>query len=233
MKALKQANMRCSKRFLFSLLSSLLAAFTLDSADAQYFGQNKVQYEHFKFEILKTDHFDVYFYPEEQEAAQQAARMAERWYSRHKFILQHELNGRQPILLYASHPQFEQTNALGGGDIGEGTGGVTEALQRRVVLPFAGPIAETDHVIGHELVHAFQYDITGVNTGGRFRSPAGLQLPLWFIEGMAEFLSLGPNDPNTAMWMRDAVKTEKKLPNLRDLDSGHIVWRHHARCTYR
>ncbi|MGH7495465.1 MAG: hypothetical protein ACREOO_24160 [bacterium] len=171
---------------------------------------------------LHTDHFDIYFYPEEKAAAQQAARMAERWYSRHKFILQHELNGRQAILLYASHPQFEQTNALGGGDIGEGTGGVTEALQRRIVLPFAGPIAETDHVIGHELVHAFQYDLTGVNTGGRFRSPAGLQLPLWFIEGMAEFLSLGSNDPNTAMWMRDAVKTQKKLPNLRDLEGGRF-----------
>lgn len=186
-------------------------------ANAQYFGQNKVQYENFKFEILQTDHFDIYFYPEEKEAAQQAARMAERWYARHKFILQHELNGRQPLLLYASHPQFEQTNALGG-DIGEGTGGVTEALQRRIVVPFAGPIAETDHVIGHELVHAFQYDITGVNTGGRFRSPVGLQLPLWFIEGMAEFLSLGPNDPNTAMWMRDAVKSQKKLPTLRRLE---------------
>ncbi len=204
------------------LLTGVFLIGTPRNAAAQYFGQNRVQYEHFKFEILKTDHFDIYFYPEEKDAAQQAARMAERWYSRHKFTLQHELTGRQPILLYASHPQFGQTNALGGEDIGEGTGGVTEALQRRVVLPLAGPIAETDHVIGHELVHAFQYDITGVNTGGRFRSPAGLQLPLWFIEGMAEFLSLGWNDPNTAMWMRDAVKTQKKLPNLRDLESGRF-----------
>ncbi|MGH7457352.1 MAG: peptidase S9, partial [bacterium] len=205
-------------RHIFFALLVLSLTPVVRTAEAQYFGQNKVQYENFKFEILKTDHFDIYFYSEEKAAAQQAARMAERWYARHKFILQHELNGRQPILLYASHPQFEQTNALGGGDIGEGTGGVTEALQRRVVLPFAGPIAETDHVIGHDLVHAFQYDITGVNTGGRFRSPAGLQLPLWFIEGMAEFLSLGPNDPNTAMWMRDAVKSQKKLPTLRQLE---------------
>lgn len=207
---------------------SLILAFALLSfspllrtVEAQYFGQNKVQYENFKFEILKTDHFDIYFYPEEKEAAQQAAHMAERWYARHKFILQHELSGRQPILLYASSPQFQQTNAVSG-EIGEGTGGVTEALQRRVVLPFAGPIAETDHVIGHELVHAFQYDITGVNTGGRFRSDVGLQLPLWFIEGMAEFLSLGPNDPNTAMWMRDAVKSEKRLPSYRQLDDSRF-----------
>lgn len=215
----------CFHSFLTALL--VLSTPLVRRAEAQYFGQNRVQYDNFKFEIFKTDHFDIYFYPEEREAAQQAARMAERWYARHRFILQHELNGRQPILLYASHPHFEQTNALGGGDIGEGTGGVTEALLRRIVVPFAGPIAETDHVIGHELVHAFQYDMTGVNTGGGLRAEAGLQLPLWFIEGMAEFLSLGPNDPNTAMWMRDAVKSQKKLPSVRQLeDSRYFPYRY-------
>ena len=39
--------------------------------------------------------------------------------------------------------------------MGEGTGGVTEAA-KRIVLPLAGPIQLTDHVFGHELVHAFQ-----------------------------------------------------------------------------
>ena len=29
-----------------------------------------------------------------------------------------------------------------------------------VMLPFGGPLSDTDHVIGHELVHAFQFDIT-------------------------------------------------------------------------
>ena len=74
-------------------------------------------------------------------------------------------------------------------------------------------LAETDHVIGHELVHAFQYDITGV---GR-QSMTGLtRVPLWFIEGMAEYLSIGPVDPNTTMWMRDAVR-RGELPSFRDL----------------
>ena len=64
---------------------------------------------------------------------------------------------RQPLILYAAHPHFQQTNILG--EIGEGTGGVTESNRRRVILPFAGGLAETDHVLGHELVHAFQYDM--------------------------------------------------------------------------
>ena len=126
-------------------------------SSAQYFGRNKVQYERFDFKVLATEHFDIYYYPEEEAAVRLAARMAERWHARLTRLLQHELSGRQPLILYAAHPHFQQTNILG--EIGEGTGGVTESNRRRVILPFAGGLAETDHVLGHELVHAFQYDI--------------------------------------------------------------------------
>ena len=182
-------------------------------APAQYFGRNAVQYETFRFKILRTQHFDVYFYDKEAEAAAEAARMAERWYTRLSGILRHELSGRQPLILYADHPDFEQTNVLGE-QPGEGTGGVTESLKRRIIMPMAGSLAETDHVIGHELVHAFQYDITGV---GRGSMVTGLnRVPLWFVEGMAEYLSVGPVDPNTTMWMRDAVRTGT-LPSFNGL----------------
>jgi hypothetical protein len=74
-----------------------------------------------------------------------------------------------------------------------------------------------DHVLGHELVHAFQFDITGGGpTGATGGLPAASQLPLWFIEGMAEYFSLGPDDPFTAMWMRDAV--QHKFPTFAQLD---------------
>ena len=187
------------------------------TAQAQYFGRNKVQYESLKFQVLHTDHFDVYFYREEEQAAEQAARLAERWYARYSRFFGHELSSRQPLLLYASSAAFQQTNAIPG-ELGEGTGGVTEATKRRIVLPLGSSLAESDHVIGHELVHAFQYDITGgPGRGGPGGMPSAAQMPLWFIEGMAEYLSLGPEDPNTAMWMRDAA-LRNKLPTYRQLD---------------
>lgn len=223
------------RRFLsFACLAILaLGAGPLTStAEAQYFGRNKVQYETFDFEVLETEHFDIYYYPSEREAVEQAARMAERWYARLSRVLNHELRGRQPLILYASHPDFQQTTALPG-RIGEGTGGATEPLKRRIVLPLAGPLAETDHVIGHELVHAFQFDITTRSRspmgGGQF--PTALGLPLWFVEGMAEYLSAGPVDAHTSMWMREAALREK-VPSLRQLNNprffpyryGQALW---------
>ena len=212
------------------LCCAALAAAVPSVATAQggYFGQNKVQYHKFDFKVLQTDHFDIYYYPEEEAAARVTARMAERWYGRISRLLTHELRGRQPLILYASGPHFRETNAIEGG-IGEGTGGVTEAYKRRIILPLAGPLESTDHVLGHELVHAFQYDITGTNVNSN--AAGALALPLWFIEGMAEYLSIGPDDPHTAMWMREAARRER-LPQIKDLEDpryfpyryGQALW---------
>jgi hypothetical protein len=179
-----------------------------------YFGRNKIQYEDFKFEVLRTEHFDIYFYPEERDGAEKVGRLAERWRARLGEIFGHELTQPQPIVLYASSPHFQQTNVVQG--IGEGTGGVTEGLKRRVALPLAGSLAETDHVLGHELVHAFQYDIASRQPDDSAGS-ALERLPLWFVEGMAEYLSLGYIDANTAMWIRDAAREGKKLPTIGQL----------------
>jgi Tol biopolymer transport system component len=209
-------------------LCVLLGLPSASLAQGGYFGKNKVQYREFDFKVLKTDHFDIYYYPEEEQAAQMASRMAERWYTRLSQLLNHQLSTRQPLILYASGSDFRQTNAVEG-EMGEGTGGVTEAYKRRIVLPFAGPIESSDHVLGHELVHAFQYDITGTNVSSG--SIGALGLPLWFIEGMAEYLSIGPEDPVTAMWMREATRREQ-LPDIDKLDNpkyfpyryGQALW---------
>src|SRR4026207_2501414 len=79
-------------------------------ASAQYFGRNKVQYKKLDFQVLKTEHFDIYYYPEERDGIDFAARMAERWRARLGRILGHELSGRQPLGLYASPPHFAHTN---------------------------------------------------------------------------------------------------------------------------
>src|SRR5256884_1655307 len=197
---------------------------------AQYFGQNKVQYRTFDFQIIQTEHFEVYYYPAERVAALDAARMAERWYARLSRVLHHEFQGRKPIISDASQSDFQQTNVVDAS--GEGLGGVTEFFKHRMVLPFTGSYEELEHVLGHEMVHQFQYDVFS-----RGRIGAGVQTlvnvnpPLWFMEGMAEYLSLGPIDNHTAMWLRDA-SLEGHLPTLQQLTYeqvfpyyfGHAMW---------
>jgi Tol biopolymer transport system component len=182
-------------------------------ADAQYFGRNKVQYEKFDWRILKTDHFDLYFYPAESIKVHDAGRQSERWYTRLSDIFRHQFD-RKAIVWYADHPDFQQTNVISD-QLTEGTGGVTEGLRTRVVMPFTGISKDDEHVTGHELVHVFQYNIAETAPGQGGLARLGV-LPLWLVEGMAEYFSLGRNHAHSAMWMRDAVMRDK-FPTIKQL----------------
>jgi Tol biopolymer transport system component len=192
----------------------LLALLPL-GVEAQYFGRNKVQYTTHNFAIIQTEHFDVHYYPEEREAAMDVARMAERSYVRLSRMLNHQFTDRKPIILYASHSDFQQTNTTYG-QVDEGVGGFTDFLRHRNVFPLTGSYRETEHVLMHEMVHQFQFDIWS-----RGRGASGIQgifqanAPLWWAEGMAEYLSIGPVNTNTAMWLRDAA-LEGELPSADD-----------------
>jgi len=214
------------------LAAAFLALLALPApASAQTFGRNKVQWEKFDWQVLSTEHFDVHFYPPADQEAQDAARMAERWYDRLSSVFGFQLSGRRPLILYANHSDFQQTTVVGS-LIGQGTGGLTEPLRTRVVMPLTGSYAETDHVLGHELVHVFQFEVLlGGRDQGRAQT-AGAQLPLWFIEGLAEYLSIGREASHSAMWLRDALARED-LPDLRRMSResrffpyrwGHAFW---------
>src|SRR5436853_7926940 len=114
-------------------------------AAAQYFGQNKVQYRNFNFQSIQTEHFDIYYYPDERGGALDAARMAERAYARLSRILHHQFQSRKPIIPYASQSDFQQTNVVDAS--GEGLGGVTEFFKHRVVLPFTLHSAELPQLL--------------------------------------------------------------------------------------
>ena len=243
------------------------------SALAQAFGQNKPRYAQFDFEVYRSPHFDIYHYFKDSALRDQLTKNAEQWYLMHQAVMKDTFHHHNPIIIYGSHPDFQQTSAISG-SIGEGTGGVTESLKNRVIFPVMFSNQQTGHVLGHELVHAFQYHlvltfnqkelerqreakerlhesqkrkkrkkdkkkeisksdtilVSAVDTIAllmHFRN-----LPLWMVEGMAEYLSIGRKDPNTSLWMRDAV-VSGNLPAIEDLYNsskyfpyrwGHAFW---------
>jgi Tol biopolymer transport system component len=203
--------MRVIVRVVLSAL--LLTLLVVPTSQAQYFGRNKVQWEQFDFKVLQTEHFDIYYYEQEADVVEDIGRMSERWYARLSRVFNHSFR-KKPIVLYANSADFHQTTTTGG-QIGEGTGGFTDAFMNRVVLPLTGDYAQNDHVLGHEIVHVFQYDIAA--TANQQRRRFALEaLPLWLVEGMAEYFSKGRVDPLTSMWIRDAT-IQNTMPDLNDL----------------
>ena len=183
----------------FIVLNVLMAG----SVFAQYFGQNKVQYHEFDWKVIHTDNFDVHYYGAQRQAALDAAKLAEKAYAELSADFGYTVDNAIPLLLYASHGHFQETN-ITPSLISEGTGGVTEFVKRRVFLPFTGSYAELKHVLKHELVHAFQLERLLSDRRSLMSSQLYMP-PLWVIEGMAEYYSIDLEDHNTGMWMRDAA----------------------------
>ncbi|MCU4155218.1 PD40 domain-containing protein [Carboxylicivirga sp. A043] len=214
-------------RVIFTI--SLLIGWSVLSLHAQYFGQNKPSYDNFDFQLYKTPNFELYHYFSNQEQIKLLAHQAEKWYYYHQQVLLDTFYIKNPIIFYSNHADFQQTTAVSS-RIDVGTGGVTEGMKRRVVMPVSYTHQQTDHVLGHELVHAFQYHM--LTHDEEINLMAINNVPLWMIEGMAEYLSLGSANSHTALWMRDAL-INNNFPTLEEMTRsyryspyryGHAFW---------
>lgn len=172
------------------------------NAQYYFFGRNKVQYNEFDWYILKTEHFDIYYYKEFEEIADIGAYYAEEAYDKLKVRFNSVVTRRIPLIFYNTHIHFQQTNTTPG-FIPEGVGGFFEFLKGRVVIPFMGSLEGFRHVITHELVHVFMTNTVYRELSDRRLSTDRLP-PLWFTEGLAEYWST-KWDAQGEMVLRDAI----------------------------
>jgi len=171
-------------------------------AQGFYFGRNKVHYTNFNWQVLQTQHFNIYYYPEMRDMTEKGAAFAEESFNILESKFNFSVTRRIPLIFYSSHLHFEQTN-VSPGFIPEGVGGFFEYIKGRVVIPANGDIFRFKRVIRHELVHVFMHAKL-YNVFRKHNMVEGAPVPLWFTEGLAEFWS-GGWDAMGEMVLKDAV----------------------------
>ncbi|TYB31217.1 MAG: hypothetical protein FXF47_05130 [Candidatus Mcinerneyibacterium aminivorans] len=153
------------------------------------FGKNKINYKQYKWKVYKSDYFNVYYYPPEENIIKTAIPIIEKTVNEYKKFFSITSKLKIPIIIYHNVYKFRETNIVPY-ILPEGVGGFTEFSKGRVVVPFNGSLSELEHVLRHELVHEFVLvkisEIRKYNQNIR-----GIHLPLWFHEGLAEYLSNG------------------------------------------
>lgn len=144
-----------------------------------------------------------FFYERERHVAELAVPQLEAAYrylvERFKYVP----TERFPYYLYSSYQEFLQTNLF---PLSEGTLGVTSTQNLDLTLPYLGDHQLFAEVSTHELVH--QFTIQKVRSVAQQSKTFGnpLQgLPLWFIEGLAEYYAKDGLDPETEMMVRDLM----------------------------
>lgn len=166
-----------------------------------YYGKNNVKYDTFHWKIFKTDHFDIYFYPEEEEHLEMVATLAEEAYEKISKDLQHDVAFRIPLIFFLTSSEFEQVNYL---QVTEGILGVSEPLYNRMAFALDHPPEELKHLITHELAHIFEFSIL---FGGLNISLIKSIPPLWIMEGYPEEIT-GKWNANDIQVVRDAILTD-------------------------
>uniref|UniRef100_A0A7C6A8F0 Bacterial surface antigen (D15) domain-containing protein n=1 Tax=candidate division WOR-3 bacterium TaxID=2052148 RepID=A0A7C6A8F0_UNCW3 len=190
-----------------------------------YFSKNKVQYRDFDFKTLETEHLRIYFYSGGEYLAEFVSKVGEEFYQKISEELAVKIEGKIPVIIYNSPNEFEQTNIILD-IIEESVGGFSELFKNRVVLPFTGSYSEFRSVLAHELTHIFEFEMF---YKPRLQSILSLipdfQIPLWVMEGFAEFLS-STRELNADVFIRDLVINERLVPidQLSD-DKGYLCYR--------
>lgn len=216
-----------NKIFLKIAILCLLPAFALPAA----FGKNKVNYKKLVWKELPTANFNIYFTLEDDNLAKEFSICFEEAYAGLSADLKVNPPGAIKVFLYASPLDFEQTN-ITAGIIDEGVGGFTESLKNRIVLPVYTSAKRMKEVLTHELTHELQFESLFSGFGKPYQFAKALFIPLWVMEGMAEYGAEDYDDSITDMLLRDAA-LNNKIKDLGDLGSFNYIDGHDIVLMYK
>lgn len=200
-------------------LAALAIAAAAAPARAQ-FGQNKIVYDRFDWEIYRSTHFQVYFYAREKDSLAKVASMAESAYDELSRDLNYQIPHPIPLIFYATHSEFEQTNT----DLNfipEGIGAFALPSRDRMVLPIDIPDDKLQQLIQHELTHVFEFEIL---FQGNFIRAVTSSIPQWFMEGLASYYG-HDEDNHDRMFLRDAVVTDRVPEIAKRGIEGYFAYR--------
>ncbi len=170
----------------------------------------------FDWQVLTTDHFDIYYYPALAPNLQAAADSAERAYRWIGAELRYTLPFRVPLILFKTRSDFQQQTIVPE---------ATEAIVRGQVTAFTEPrrnrvlmlVEEDPNVlyqrVTHELTHVFAFEIIP-----RSAAQSHGRVPAWIDEGLAEYMA-GVWDPVNLGRIRDLVAAGR-VPSMTALTAG-------------
>src|SRR6202140_2241035 len=187
---------------------------TLVALPAYPFGQNKIIYDKFHWSVYHATHFDVYFYDEEKPSLQRVVDVAESAYDDLARKFNYQISKKIPLIYYATHSAFEQTN-VDLNFIPEGVGAFAEPAKNRMVIPIDTSDEKLLQLVTHELTHVFEYEVL---FQGKLGKTITANPPTWFMEGLASFMGQD-EDTKDRMVLRDAVVNDQ-VPHITHAQGG-------------
>jgi Tol biopolymer transport system component len=178
------------------------------------FGKNRIQYRPFKWQVLTSQNFEVYFYEGGQQSATLAIQLAESDFDRITEILGYSPFSRTKIFVYTSTQDLNQSNV--GLNLSSEREIKEENLAKsRIEIAYSGSATSFRKDLVNEVSHVFIHDMLyGGSIKESLQNSLLLSVPDWFMNGITAYISEGWSTEMDS-YMRDAVLNKYlKRPSL-------------------
>ena len=192
------------------------------------FGKYRIQYRPFKWQVLTSQNFEVYFYEGGQQTATLAAQLAETDFDRVTEILGYSPFSRTKIFVYTSIQDLNQSN-VGLNLTSEREIREENLAKSRIEIAYSGNSLSFRKELIREISHVYVHDMLyGGSIKESLQNSLLLSVPDWFMNGITTYISEGWSTEMDS-YVRDAIlnKTLKKPSQTLGKESalvGQSIW---------
>lgn len=192
------------------------------------FGQNRVQFHDFDWVSYTSDHFVTYYYPGGQELAKFVVIAAEDRIKKLEEQLNFVLNSKIEILIYNDITDLSQTN-IGISEQIYNVGGTNFTDGAKLFLYYDGNHDHMLHFLEKELAKIYLNNMmSGKNFAEVIQNAVFLNLPNWFISGLAAYIgedwNVEKDDQLRKFWNESSKPSFAKLAQTNPEFAGQALW---------
>jgi hypothetical protein len=214
----------------FLLALFLISATAMGQTTQVEFGKSRVQY-HRDFDdwsMYETRNYITYWYGEGRNIAQAALQMAELDFEDIQDLLEHRINDKIEIIVYTDLTDLKQSN-IGSEEAFVNTGGQTKIYGNKMFVYFNGDHTDLRRQIREGTATVFLNTMLfGSNLQEIVQNSVSLDLPVWFKEGLIEYVGENWNteadDRLRDIFLREEYKDFEDFAAEDPVLAGHSLW---------
>jgi WD40 repeat protein len=210
----------------------------LSSAHAQFyngsqltFGKNRVQYQHFNWQYLRAEQYDVYYYPTGRALAQYVFYRTPEIVAEIEKLLNYTSKKKLQIIVYNTQSDFRESNFAYDYEDFYNQGGVTNIYGTKIYIYFDGNRAHLDRMIRGGIMNVYaHWMVQGATIGSNISADYLMNVPGWFYSGLASYFGESWNS-TVESHVKNGILTNsyKHLDELSPVEAtyaGHSFWKY-------
>lgn len=195
------------------------------------FGKNRVQHQHFNWQYLRAEQYDVYYYPTGRALAQYVFYKTPEVIAEIEKLLNYTSKKKLQIIVYNTQSDFRESNFAYDYEDFYNQGGVTNIYGTKIYIYFDGNRAHLDKMIRGGIMNVYaHWVVQGATIGSNISYDYLMNVPSWYYSGLSSYFGeRWSSDVETHVKNGILTGKYKRLEELSPVDAtyaGHSFWKY-------